>query len=204
MTSTRAFRPRDRANDGRSKRSVIARVSSAGSAGRTRMPFRPCSISSGIPPTAEATTGRPVAIASITEFGNASDRDARTKRPWSRSSAPTSSRWPASRTRASRPSPFTRAASWSPSGPSPTIVSVASGNARETLAKASTTVSWPFSGRSRATVTSRVRRCASAGGWKASRSMPFGMRAMRRARTPSFRSRAAAAEQLATIRCAKA
>ena len=47
--------------------------------GGTSSPVRPSSISSRMPPTPEATIGRPAAIASRTALGNDSDRDGRTK-----------------------------------------------------------------------------------------------------------------------------
>ena len=54
----------------------------------TRMPVRPCSTSSGMPPTAVAITGSAIAIASRIAFGNASDRDGSTKASCSRQHAP--------------------------------------------------------------------------------------------------------------------
>ncbi len=181
----------------------------------------PSATSSPLPPTAVATTGRPVAIASRTVFDIPSARDGRTNRSMARSSSGTSSRGPGIHTRSATP-PSARTRATSPrSAPSPTSARAtrprhppSPGSALSSATKARARLTGSLMGSIRPTqpTTKASRRPsgrtafrAASGppaGWKRSVSTPLAIRSTRSARTPTrVRSHPARSSDTATKRC---
>ena len=92
VANSRAAAPSRAASAGSFISRPIRSASARASPVAASSPVRPSSMSSRIPPTADATIGRPAAIASITAFGSASERDGSTKMSASASRSATSSR----------------------------------------------------------------------------------------------------------------
>ena len=138
---------------GSAQERAMARARAPGSAGGTSRPSTPSVMTSGMPPTADATTGRRRAMASRIEMPCASRSDGRTATARSAVMALTSSRRPVKTIRPATRRP--RAAAWafraSASEPSPTMTSQASGAASRIAGMASMRWRWPFSGSRRAT-----------------------------------------------------
>ena len=116
------------------------------------MPVSPSRTSSGTPPTADATTGNPAAIASSTDIGSPSESLESTNRSAAASNSSTSLRVPSSSTAPSNPSLVISAASAVRLGPSPAIRSRAEPGSRAATARTSVVKS--FGGRNRPTLTS--------------------------------------------------
>ena len=95
-------------------------ASASGSAGGTNSPVRPASTNSGLPPTAVAITGRPLAIASKIVFEMPSASDGRTNISSPRRIAGTSRRSPGSHASFKRPAASRTVRASESKGPSPT------------------------------------------------------------------------------------
>ena len=89
----------------------------------TRLPHRPWSSTSALPPTLVATMVRPVAMASWRAHDVASERDGRTKQSNDRRMSAMSERAPGSQARSLNPSLCSRSAISLCNGPSPTMAS---------------------------------------------------------------------------------
>ena len=143
----------------------------------TSKPVRPCSTTSGKPPTSVAITGRPLAIASRTTFGSPSSSElkANTLPCHSRGRI---SNWPDIR---QIRSPKAACPAYSEMDlrllPSPTIHNSASGCRRASKSKAVIRVWWSFSGTSRAMQRTIFLSFSLeiGGGWKNAVLTPFGM-----------------------------
>ena len=121
-------------------------------------PVTPSTTSSATPPTAEATTGTPAAIASRIEIGRASERLARTNTSESASSSRTSRRCPSRSTCPESPSSRSSAATCWRSGPSPATIPRKGSPFRP--ASARTKVRGSFGACRRPTVTMVGRPCS--------------------------------------------
>ncbi|OUD90792.1 hypothetical protein CMMCAS03_09580 [Clavibacter michiganensis subsp. michiganensis] len=194
----------------------------AGSRGGTRIPVTPSTTLSVRPPTADATTGTPEAIASSGTMPNGSYQGAHTTtsavritagmsawetRPWRRTrSATPAARAASIRRRASASSPAS-AASPDP----PTMTSSTSRRPRRArIPRASIARSTPLRGTRRPTTMTRIGCVGSASaassyarGVKCPMSTPHGITVMRAASTPARTSSAASSEQVAMTASAR-
>ena len=132
------------------------------SVGSTSTPCRPSSMTSGVPPTRVARTGRPSAIASRITLDMPSRSDGATSRSAAFIRAATSERSPSSRARSSSFRSRMRAASVSCCGPPPTSSSRTCGRSAATWAKASSSRGRFLCSTRRPTKSSRVSKGASA------------------------------------------
>ncbi len=157
-TAANPASPISRRRRGERARVTTASARAAGVSGGTRMPETPSATTSGMPPTAEATTGLRRAMASRMEMPCASRREGRTAMSRSAVMALMSSRRPVkmilSRAGSGRARAWARSSShWEPS---PTMASQVRG-ARSTISgMASMRKRCPFSASRRATTPSRT------------------------------------------------
>ena len=166
----------------------MAEAIAAMSRGGTSRPFSPSRTTSGIPPTAVAITGVPVASASSSVCGRFSQADVRSAASTARNSAITSSRVPAprKRTRSASPSSPARRSSSARSGPSPRTRSATSG----TRARASSVSPSAFCAVSRPATPSakpsmpRVARASSRVGCSGTSGAGFGTTSTREGSRP--------------------
>ncbi len=154
-TFARPARPIAAARPGSRARASIARASPAPSPGATRRPDTPSSTSSGTPAMRVVTTGRPVAIASISTTGTPSAKEGRTSMSAtpSVSATPLWDRYPVKATRSPSPSAAARASRAGRSGPSPTSVARSPGWSDARRASASRSRGAPFTPARRPTKT---------------------------------------------------
>ena len=123
------------------------------------MPVSPCATSSGLPPTRDATTQQPQAMASIRELESASENDGKTKMSMACSQSATRD-VAGSKTQADMtPSSRARSCNLLSEGPLPTTASLAPGGRWPAAANASSKTSSPFSGLS--AQTTPITRLAS-------------------------------------------
>ena len=127
----------------------MARARAAASARWTSRPVTPSITTSGVPPTAVATTGRPAAISSNTTTGSPSVCEDEAARSHAGSTRSKSLRKPANTKRPCKPRSAIRFVRFSRSGPSPKRTKPAPGSWAATSAAASISRSKPFSGLSR-------------------------------------------------------
>lgn len=122
-------------------------ASPAASPGSKSMPVSPCATSSGLPPTREATTEHPHAMASMSELESASESDGSTNMSMACSQAATRA-VAGSKTQSGRtPSAMARFCRSARRGPLPTIANFMPDTSPRTAVNASSKVSSPFSGR---------------------------------------------------------
>src|SRR4051794_2406128 len=185
ITRARPARPQasPSARSPASRRRASARADA--SPGVTSAPVTPSTTSSGIPDRRLATTGRPLAIASMSTTGMPSRLPdfvgtlgaTRTSTSWWSREIADRSRAPRSSTRSLSPAEWIRFARSPRRGPSPTIRTCTSTPSATSERHASIRTAWPLRGVSDPTwrisrACARVRTVWSSGGWKTDVSTP--------------------------------
>jgi hypothetical protein len=134
------------ARSGSARRRRTAAASAAASPGGTSSPDTSCRMTSGIPPTADATIGVRDTAASRSVRPKGSERDGSTNRraPFMSRTISGREHRPRNSTRPARPSPPANASSSPRSGPSPARRSLSDRSAAAILANARISVSRPF------------------------------------------------------------